>query len=552
MSTPSRRRALLDPLVSGAAVLRAGMVPVVPPHRYLSLVRGIRADGGVHPLTGMRLATARAADGVAVHDDLGSQTWADLDRSADALACALARLGGGRGRPVAVMCRNHRHLVTAVLAATRSGADTVLMNTGFAAPALGEVIAREGVEIVVHDLEFSDVVEAAAPAATRILAWDRDEAGTRAADRRSIDDLVAEHRGRRAPRPAAPGRIVLLTSGTTGAPKGARRSGGSGAGSLGAMFERVPWRAGENVVIAAPMFHAWGFGQMAIAMTVACTMVLTRRFDPETTLRLARDHAATGIAAVPVMVERIVDLPPEILDRHPLPHLRFVTLSGSKLRADIAQTFQDRFGDCLHNSFNATEAGLISIATPADLRAAPDTAGRPLRGCDVAILDDDGQPLPTGEIGRIGVASASHFDGYTSPDGEVTLVGGRMVSGDLGRFDDEGRLYVVGRDDEMIVSGGENVYPAEVERAIETHAAVHECAVVGVDDHDFGQRLEAWVVRRDGASVDADAVRTHVRESLAGYKVPRVVRFVDELPRTATGKVLKRVLADSAGEVDRS
>ena len=310
------------------------------------------------------------------------------------------------------------------------------------------------------------------------------------------------------------------------------------------MLDRIPWRAGETTVIAAPIFHAWGFGQVAISATMTCTMVMRRRFDPVATLELVRKHGASGLAVVPVMLERIMDLPDDVLDAHQMPSLRFVTASGSRMRTDALLGFMDRFGDVVYNSYNATEAGLISTATPADLRLAPDTAGRPLTGTSVRLLDDADREVSTGEVGRIVVASNSGFDGYTSSDTKA-FADGHMVSGDVGRVDERGLLFVVGRDDEMIVSGGENVYPLEVEQVIGAHPAVREVAVIGVDDPKFGQRLAAYVVRAPQTIVGAEALRDHVREQLAGFKVPRDVHFIDELPRNATGKVLKRQLVES-------
>jgi fatty-acyl-CoA synthase len=274
---------------------------------------------------------------------------------------------------------------------------------------------------------------------------------------------------------------------------------------------------------------------------MTCTVVMRRRFDPEATLAMVEEHRATGLSVVPVMLERIVDLPEETLDRHDVTSLRFVSASGSKMRTDAVVRFMDRFGDLLYNSYNATEAGLISTATPADLRAAADTAGRPVHGTVVRILGDDLEELPIGEVGRIAVLSDSTFEGYTSGESKDAH-GDYMLSGDVGRLDEAGRLFVVGRDDEMIVSGGENVYPLEVEETLNAHPGVLEAAVVGVDDERYGQRLAAFVVRAADQDVSADDLRRHVKEQLAGYKAPRDVTFLDELPRNASGKVLKKEL----------
>ncbi len=241
------------------------------------------------------------------------------------------------------------------------------------------------------------------------------------------------------------------------------------------------------------------------------------------------------------MIERIVDLPAEVLDRYSLATLRFVTASGSRMRPDAVTAFMDRFGDVIYNSYNATEAGQITVAVPADLRHAPDTAGRAVRGTDLRVVDDAWRPVAVGEVGRICVKGASEFDGYTAGDNKE-FHEGYMVSGDVGRLDAEGRLYVVGRDDDMIVSGGENVYPLEVEKTLAEHDDVREAVVVGVDDEAFGQRLAAYVVLVPGAAASADDLKAHVKAHLAGYKVPRDVVLLDELPRNASGKVMKREL----------
>jgi fatty-acyl-CoA synthase len=354
--------------------------------------------------------------------------------------------------------------------------------------------------------------------------------------------VIRANDGGRPAKPERPAKVILLTSGTTGTPKGATRGADGGTDAMAAMLDRIPWRAEEAVVVAAPMFHAWGFGQLVIAATLACTVVTRRRFDPEATLAMVEDSGATGLGVVPVMIERIMELPDEVLDRYPLKgQLRFVTASGSRMRGDAVLAFMDRFGDTIYNSYNATEAGLISTAVPADLRVAPDTAGKPVVGTELRILDDADREVAQGEVGRITVRSGFQFSGYTSGDTKAFL-GDYMVSGDVGRVDEDGRLFVVGRDDEMIVSGGENVYPLEVEETLAAHPSVREAAVVGVDDEKFGQRLAAYVALEAGSEVSADDLRAHVKAQLAGYKVPRDVTFLDELPRNASGKIMKREL----------
>jgi fatty-acyl-CoA synthase len=213
------------------------------------------------------------------------------------------------------------------------------------------------------------------------------------------------------------------------------------------------------------------------------------------------------------------------------------------MRPDVVTAFMDQFGDVIYNNYNATEAGMIATATPADLRAAPDTAGTPADGTDIRILDAEFRELPTGEVGTIYVRNSTQFDGYTS-GASKEFHADYTSSGDVGYLDDDGRLFVVGRDDEMIVSGGENVYPIEVEKTLSAHPEVAEAAVLGVDDDKYGQRLAAFVVLTDGASTSPDELKAHVRENLANYKVPRNITVLEGLPRGSTGKILRRELQE--------
>ena len=295
----------------------------------------------------------------------------------------------------------------------------------------------------------------------------------------------------------------------------------------------------------APMFHAWGFSQLVFAASLACTVVTRRKFDPEATLELIDRHRATGLCVVPVMFDRIMELPDEVRNKYSGRSLRFAAASGSRMRPDVVTKFMDQFGDVIYNNYNATEAGMIATATPQDLRAAPDTAGKPAGGTEIRILDGDFNEVPHGEVGSIYVRNSTQFDGYTSGKTK-DFHEGFMSSGDVGYLDDAGRLFVVGRDDEMIVSGGENVYPIEVEKTLAAHPEVAEASVIGVDDEQFGQRLAAFVVLNDGASATPDVLKQHVRENLANYKVPREITILDELPRSSTGKIARRELQDRA------
>jgi fatty-acyl-CoA synthase len=392
----------------------------------------------------------------------------------------------------------------------------VLLNTGFSAPQLADVAQREGLAVLVCDDEFTaiagdlPVLPSEAPGAT---------------------DREPEP-------PAAPGRQIILTSGTTGTPKGARRPPVPPLEAIASFLDRVPIREGMTHFVSAPMFHAWGFAHMGLCLMLGCRIVLRRRFDPEDVLATVAAERPDAIALVPVMAQRILELPEATRAGHDCSSLRVAAFGGSAIPGDLAVRFMDAFGDVVYNTYGSTEVAVVSVAAPADLRADPATAGRPVFSAKVALLDDDGRPVPDGEAGRIFVGSRAAFEGYTGGGGKA-LEGSLMSTGDMGRFDASGRLTIEGRDDDMIVSGGENVFPREVEDVIAGLDGVREVAVIGVPDDEFGQRLKAFVV---GEGLTADDVRSAVRASLARYKVPRDVEFLDELPRTTTGKVLKRTL----------
>jgi fatty-acyl-CoA synthase len=530
-----------------ATMRRAGLIAPMRPDKYVRIAAAMQRENmGI--TSGFAAAAQRCPDRPGLVDELGTLTWREIDQRADALAAALQALAEPP-KVIGIMARNHRGFVEALIAANRIGADVLLLNTSFAGPALAEVVQREDVDVVIYDDEFTTTVDRALadkPDATRIIAWtDGPHGGL------TVETMIAENAGRQPQRERAKsrrkGKVILLTSGTTGSPKGATHSGGADGGPaiLKAILDRTPWRAEEPVVVVAPMFHAWGFSQLVFAASMACTVVSRRKFDPEATLELIDRHRATGLCVVPVMFDRIMELPDEVRNKCSGRSLRFAAASGSRMRTDVVIKFMDQFGDVIYNNYNATEAGMIATATPQDLRAAPDTAGKPAGGTEIRILDQDFNEVPTGDVGGIYVRNSTQFDGYTSGKTK-DFHEGFMSSGDVGYCDDAGRLFVVGRDDEMIVSGGENVYPIEVEKTLTAHEDVAEASVIGVDDEQFGQRLAAFVVLKDGAPATPDLLKHHVRENLANYKVPRDITILDELPRSSTGKIVRRELQDRA------
>jgi fatty-acyl-CoA synthase len=521
----------------------AGVIHPVRPDRLALLVRVLRR-WGASPAAGIAGAAINHPDEPMVQDESRSLTFAEVHRRSNALARGLAADGVREGDGIAIMCRNHHGFVEATLAVSKLGATGLYLNTAFAAPQLADVVEREQPVALVYDGEFSGLLEQAAEAGKEIglrryvALGDGDGP---AADP-ELEDLIAAGDDRDLDPPEESSRFVILTSGTTGTPRGAQRAQPDTLGPLAALFSKIPLRARESTMIAAPLFHSWGFAHFVLGLSLSSTYVLRRRFDPEDTLRAVESSGATALVVVPVMMQRILELPRATLERYDLSSLRVTAASGSALPGELAIRWMDTFGDNLYNLYGSTEVAWATIATPEDLRAAPGTAGRPPRGTVVRTVDADGTDVPPGKTGRVFVGNEMAFEGYTGGGGKDAL-GGLLSSGDVGHFDSEGRLFIDGRDDEMIVSGGENVFPREVEDLLADHDEIKEVAVIGVEDEDFGQRLKAFVVLGEGAQLTDEDVKRHVKTNLARYKVPREVEFLDSLPRNATGKILKRELA---------
>jgi acyl-CoA synthetase (AMP-forming)/AMP-acid ligase II len=519
------------------SLTEAGVIHPVRPDKLVGAVRELRR-WGASPAAGIAGAAITRPDDIMVEDEAGSLTFRRVHRRSNALARGLAGEGVRAGDGVAVMCRNHRGFIDATLAISKLGATGLYMNTAFSGPQLAGVVERERPVAMIYDEEFAELLAEAGRDLRRFIAW-REGRGH---EDPGIDDLIDASTDADLDAPDEPSRFVILTSGTTGAPKGAQRTQPGHLGPLAAMLSRIPLHARERTMIAAPLFHSWGFVHFALGLALNSTYVLRRRFDPEETLHAAQESGATALVVVPVMIQRILQLPPETLERYRLPRLTVTAVSGSALAGPLAEQWMDRFGDNLYNLYGSTEVAWATIATPEDLRAAPGTAGSPPRGSVVRIVDQDGHELPAGATGRVFVGNEMAFEGYTG-GGAKEVLEGLLSSGDVGHFDDQGRLFIDGRDDEMIVSGGENVFPREVEDLLAGHDAVAEVAVIGVDDEEFGQRLKAFLVVVEGWELSEDEVKAHVKANLARYKVPREVVFVESLPRNATGKILKRELA---------
>ncbi|MFD1813345.1 acyl-CoA synthetase [Rhodococcus gannanensis] len=525
-----------DTLSAVRVMVRSGLVPFPRLDHGIASIRAVEKYG---PFAGPVHAHVNAGlDAVALVDEHGQLTYSELEGRSNALARAWSAEGMTTGSVIGAMCRNHRGLLVTMLAAAKLGNKLVLMNTGFAAPQLVDVAAREQVGSFVYDEEFAAVADGLPGDVRRYLAWGR--ATERAPH---LDALIARQTSAPVDPPAVHGSFVLLTSGTTGTPKGAPRERTTPLASA-QFLDRVPLRRGQTMVMAAPAFHGTGLSQLGLALALGQTVVMQRRFDPLQAVDLVASNRADSLVVVPTMLQRIVDLGPDVLSGYDTTNLSIVFAAGSAISPDLSRRTAEAFGPVLYNLYGSTECAVATVATPADMARAPGTAGRAPVTCHVALYDDNGTRISEpGVIGRIFVSSGLSFNGYT--DGrDKERIDGLLSTGDVGHFDEDGLLFVDGRDDDMIVSGGENVYPLEVENLLAEHPDVADAAVVGVEDVEFGHRLRAFVVTVDGAPQDEQALRSHVKEHLARYKVPRDVVFLDELPRNATGKLLRRVLHD--------
>jgi fatty-acyl-CoA synthase len=523
-------------------MLEAGAFKLEPPQNVAAMLADIRRWGefGMIPALNAR----RTPNRTAIIDDFGEITFKELDEAAHEVANGLLKMGVKGGDGVAILARNHRWFLIAVYGCARAGARIILLNSEFSGPQIKEVSEREGAKLIIYDDEYFEAVSKADPELGRLRALgvnpDKDDSPS---TDETLEDLVARSSGKPAPKATKHSSIIILTSGTTGTPKGANRSTPPTLAPIGGVLSHVPFKSGEVTSLPAPMFHALGYLHATIAMMLGTTLVLRRRFKPTTVLEDIEKHKVTAVVVVPVMLSRMVDALEAMEQKPDLSSLRIVFVSGSQLGAELAQRALKDFGPVIYNLYGSTEIAFATIARPKDLSINPATVGPVVKGVKVKILDDNGNELPQGEVGRIFVGNFFPFEGYTG-GGHKQIIDGLMSSGDVGYFDENGLLYVSGRDDEMIVSGGENVFPAEVEDLISGHPDVVEATALGVEDKEWGHRLRAFVVKTDGASIGEDDIKTYVREHLARYKVPREVVFLDELPRNPTGKVLKRELRE--------
>lgn len=478
-------------------------------------------------------------DAPAITDERGTLTFGEVDRQSNALANRLLSAGLKPGDVIAVIARDHRGLVITLSAAGRAGFRLALMNTGFGPTQFVEVAERENVRAMLYDEEFTDVMDGLAPM-PRILTW-VDGARPVPDGVDTLDDIVSSGDTTMPPTPESFGGFIILTSGTTGLPKGARRSKLSPLASA-LLLDRIPIPKSGTMLVLSPIFHATGFAVWGVGTALGNHTVVLRRFDAEKALAAIEKHRVETVVAVPTMLHRMVALGPDVIAKYDLSSLKIVVIAGSALSPTLSEEIQNAFGDVLYNLYGSTEVGIAAVAQPHELRKAPGTVGRAPVSSHIALFDDADRRITDRNVrGRLFVRTGAPFEGYT--DGRSKqFIDGYMSSGDMARFDADGLLFIEGRDDDMIVSGGENVYPLEVENLLAGHPDVADVAVIGVDDEQFGKRLRAFIVLELDADPAPDDLKTHVKTHLARYKVPRDVVFVEDLPRNPTGKLVRREL----------
>jgi acyl-CoA synthetase (AMP-forming)/AMP-acid ligase II len=396
--------------------------------------------------------------------------------------------------------------------------------------------------LVVYDTAHSEQVEKADIGGLDLLHVGAD--GDAVTGSNPYEDYVRDHSSAPPPpftRDRGSAKVIIHTSGTTGKPKGASRDASTtGIGPLAHVLSVVPYRRDDIIYCPAPLFHSFGLFTSIVTMMLGSTLVLPDKFDAEGSLEMIEKHGATAASFVPVMIKRILSLEDDVKSRYDVSSLRIVMASGSAMSPDLRKASMDLFGEVLYDLYGSTEVGWVAIARPEDINANPKSVGKPVPGTEIAVFTKDGSRAQVGEVGELFIKSDVHFEGYTSGESKEEREG-YMSIGDLGRLDDEGFLFIEGRADDMVVIGGENVYPIEVEEVIESIDGVSEASVLGVKDEEYGEVLAAFVV----GNVSEDDVVGTCKRDLASFKVPKRVERIDELPRTSTGKVLKRELIKS-------
>jgi fatty-acyl-CoA synthase len=532
-------------VATGARFLRStGLLGTLGLGGWKEMIRAARKSPGPDGI--YRIHARNSPRKVAVVTRERSLDFSEMDREIDLLAAGLRARGVGRGAAVGLALENRAEFLVAQAACQRIGAAAVSISWRSTVDEIAFLLSDSDARAVFCEL---DLVDRVGPATERLgRPIDRVAVGGAAAGFLRWEEYLARAPDRRTGERG--GSVVIYTSGTTGRPKGAvRKFGKASMDAVLGFIAETPFAHDERHLVVCPLYHSAAFGFASMTLLVGGTLVIERGFDAGGFVDVVARRRVTSVVLVPTMLHRVMELPAERFSGRPLSTLRAIYSAAAPLPPALAPEALRRIGPVLYNFYGATETGLVTLAKPADLGARPDTVGRALPGNDIRLWDDDGREVPTGEVGELWVKNPTLIAGYHGDDAATgeSMKDGYFSVGDLARRDHEGRYFIVGRKRDMIISGGVNVYPREVEIAIEGHPDVVEAAVVGADDAEWGERVRAFVVARPGAACDAASILAHCRTLLSGPKVPREVVFLPELPKNPTGKVLKRELREWKG-----
>ncbi|HEU0030982.1 MAG TPA: AMP-binding protein [Kofleriaceae bacterium] len=553
-----RIRRRVDRALFFGKVLRASQVAApVRPSRLAQFVKGARNTVlGPHLAVMFHAAAHPDKEALVEYGERGVRrfTWAEFDATINRLAHALVDCGVRGGSRVALMLPNGSEYLIAQQALARLGATAVQIGYRLKAPEIGYILSNsEPTATIVHAEYLGAMHEARAIAAQdghvqhKLIVvggngamsagdvdWDRALAS-------ASPDLPPRSKG------GDGGGVIVYTSGTTGKPKGANRAWRrTGFESVADMILQVGMRADDRHLVVCPLYHSAAPAFVAIMMSLGATVVLMNHFEPEGALDIIQKERVTCTLMVPTMLIRMSNLPDATLAKYDTSSLRWVMSAAAPLTTEAARRFMAVFGPKLWNFYGATETGLVTLAGPNDHVNRPGTIGRALRGNQIRLLDDDGKDVAHGQVGELYARNSTLISGYHNNE-EATSSAQRQgffSVGDMGRLDGEGYYYLESRKHDMVISGGVNIYPREIEDHLHTHPAILEAAVVGMPDPEWGETLSAFIVLKGGQQLSETEVIDFCRRGLADFKRPRKVTFLEELPRNPTGKILKRELRE--------
>lgn len=469
---------------------------------------------------------------------------AEIDRRAARLAGALARLGVEDGGTVAVMLKNHPAYVDIIQGCRIAGAYYCQINWHFKRDEAGFILNDCGAKVLFIQPELLAAIAGAIPAEVQVIVVDPDHAAG------AFESWLAAQ-APYAGAPRTPRGHMAYTSGTTGRPKGVRRlppTAEQQALAAQVVKEALGIYPGVRTLLSAPLYHSAPSSFAQQSLLQGSLFVLEETFDAEATLALIARHRIDTVYLVPTMYVRLLRLPAEVRSRHDLSSLKFVASTGSPCAPEVKRAMIEWLGPVIYEAYASSETGYITVMRPQDAARKPGSAGKALGRAEIRILDEAGRELPSGEIGTIYAHQPAYSDfSYHGNDAARRAIEreGLVSVGDMGYMDAEGFLYVCDRAADMVISGGVNIYPAEIEHVLITLPGIIDCAVVGIPDEEFGEALAAQVVAEAGAALDAEAIRKTLSERIAGYKVPRRIDIVAALPRDDNGKVQKRRIRDA-------